>query len=400
MVGAAAAAVCAPCGSGVARAAGAGGGLPTIPATTQQGGCTAASHTVVKQTPWAQALLDPRRAWALTDGAGVTVAVVDTGVDASHGSPLAGRVIDGPSVAGGSSKRPDCVGHGTFVAGLIAAQARNGIGFAGVAPGAKVLAVRATAQDGSTSAAGLASGIGAAVRGGAKVVVVSAAVSAPSAKLAAAVKNAAAHDAVVVAPATLETAGATGPAYPGAYPGVVSVAAIGPNGAAGGAAAGSGLAGAGTVARVDLAAPGESVMSVGPGGGGHFTGSSAAFAAALVGGAAALVRAYDPHLTATQVVTRLETTAYRPSGGAPDPAVGYGTVDLLAAVSQQVPPASAAPRPSAAPVRLPAATRRGSAPAAAFGVAAGAVALIALVAAAAVVIPRGRARGWAGSRTR
>jgi subtilisin family serine protease len=106
-----------------------GGGLPTIPSTTQaSGGCTAPSRAVVKQTPWAQALLDPRPAWALSDGTGVTVAVVDTGVDASHGSPLAGQVVNCPTVAGGSWGRADCVGHGPFVAGLIAARPRNGIG--------------------------------------------------------------------------------------------------------------------------------------------------------------------------------------------------------------------------------------------------------------------------------
>jgi hypothetical protein len=353
---------------------------------------------VIKEMPWAQALLDPRRAWALSDGTGVKVAVVDTGVDASSGSPLAGQVITGPAVAGGSAgsaKKADCVGHGTFVAGLIAARPRGGVGFAGIAPGAKVLAIRATAEDGSTSAADLASGIGAAVRAGAKVVVVSAAVPAPSAKLASAVKNAAAHDVLVVAPATFEAPGGTGPGYPGTYPEVLAVGAIGPAGSPAGPMAQ-------TAARVDLAAPGESVMSVGPGGDGHFTGSSAAFAAAFVGGAAALVRAYDPALTAAQVTGRLEATAYRPSGQVPTPVVGYGTVDPYAAVSQRAPAISPAPagagRPD--PVRLRAAAHTTSPAWAALGVTAGAVALIALLAAAAVIIPRGRARGWraAGSR--
>ncbi|HEV7933085.1 MAG TPA: S8 family serine peptidase [Actinomadura sp.] len=392
----------APYVSGAALAAGTdsagqpgGGGLPTIPSATQPGACTPRSRTVIKEMPWAQALLDPRRAWALSDGTGVKVAVVDTGVDASSGSPLAGQVITGPAVAGGSAKKADCVGHGTFVAGLIAARPRGGVGFAGIAPGAKVLAIRATAEDGSTSAAGLASGIGAAVRGGAKVVVVSAAVPAPGAKLASAVKNAAAHDVLVVAPATFEAPGSTGPGYPGVYPEVLAVGAIGPAGR-------SSAPMAQTAARVDLAAPGESVMSVGPGGDGHFTGSSAAFAAAFVGGTAALVRAYDPALTAAQVKSRLETTAYRPSGQVPAPVVGYGTVDPYAAVSQRASVASPAPagagRPD--PVRLRIVAHTTSPARTALGVTAGAVALIALLGAAAVIIPRGRARGWraAGSR--
>jgi membrane-anchored mycosin MYCP len=108
-------------------------------------------------------------------------------------------------------------------------------------------------------------------------------------------------------------------------------------------------------------------MSVGPGGDGHFTGSSAAFA----GGAAALVRGYDPSLTAAQVRTRLETTAYRPSGRLTDPAVGYGTVDPLAAVSQRAsavsPPGSAPP----VPVHVHAVTHSRSPVGTALGVAAG-----------------------------
>jgi len=86
--------------------------------------------------PWPQQQMAPERAWELTRGDGVTVAVVDTGVSADSG-PLTGAVRDGVDVAPGSNggdADDDCIGYGTFVAGLIAARPREGVGFAGVAP--------------------------------------------------------------------------------------------------------------------------------------------------------------------------------------------------------------------------------------------------------------------------
>ncbi|MFF3074220.1 S8 family serine peptidase [Kitasatospora sp. NPDC057904] len=97
---------------------------------------------------------------------------------------------------------------------------------------------------------------------------------------------------------------------------------------------------------MDLAAPGEGVTGTGPGGG-LFTASGPGCATAYVAGTAALVPALRPDLTPEQLVRRLETTAYRPGTRLPDAAVGYGTVDPVAAVTASWP--AAAHQTAAAP---------------------------------------------------
>ncbi|MFJ3673620.1 S8 family serine peptidase [Streptomyces sp. NPDC090106] len=144
--------------------------------------------------PWEQRSLQLTRVRSAGTGAGVTVAVVDTGVSAAAPA-LAGRV----TVSGGAGA--DCVGHGTFVAGLVAAAPVAGVSFAGVAPGVRILAVRGTDGRGAATVATVARGIRAAVDGGAGVVVVSPALTEDSAGLRAAVGYAARHDTLIVAAA-------------------------------------------------------------------------------------------------------------------------------------------------------------------------------------------------------
>ncbi|HTN24371.1 MAG TPA: S8 family serine peptidase [Solirubrobacteraceae bacterium] len=103
------------------------------------------------------------------DGAGAIVAVVDSGVDATH-PDLAGRVIAGPDLVDGDGDPSDPTGHGTHVAGLIAAGYGNGVGGAGVAPGARILAVRVLDRDNRGTAANVAAGVDAAVHRGAHVI--------------------------------------------------------------------------------------------------------------------------------------------------------------------------------------------------------------------------------------
>ncbi|MFE6894440.1 S8 family serine peptidase [Streptomyces sp. NPDC057694] len=254
------------------------------------------------QIPWAQRLLGLRRAGLFTEGEGVTVGVVDTGV-ATRAPALSGRVT---AQAGAGN---DCVGHGTFVAGLIAAAPRSGVGFAGVAPGARIFAARGTDAAGTPDAATVARGIRAAVDAKCQVVAVSAALTRNTSALASAVRYAAAHDVLLVAPAVPDTAStASDPSpspkssWPAAVPGVLSVVDFGIDG--------NRPTGALQPARADLAAPGDQVSGVGPAGKGHFVGSGASLAAAYTAGAAALVRAYHPELSAAQTADRLRGTAY------------------------------------------------------------------------------------------
>ncbi|QJY46503.1 type VII secretion-associated serine protease mycosin [Pseudonocardia broussonetiae] len=287
----------------------------------------------------------------LATGAGVLVAVIDTGV-APH-PRLAGRLRGGGDFltgGGPGAGLDDCDGHGTAVAGLIAAAPSPGDEVVGVAPGATLLSVRQAGPsfsvpgpDGRERPAGdlatLAEAVVLAVRSGADVVNVSEAVCLPperaaagGARLQAALRLAVDADVVVVAAAGNAGVGGCGDepgqvSLPGWYDEVVAVGSTGPDDAAAGF----------TVAGrwVDLAAPGTGARSLAVGGGltaDPLAGSSSS--AALVSGLAALVREHFPELTAAQVVDRIRATARRPAGGRDD-ALGAGAVDPVAALTAE-----------------------------------------------------------------
>lgn len=130
----------------------------------------------------ASAATDPLRSaqWALdaihldatspaATGAGALVAVIDSGVDAAH-PDLAGRVVAGPDVIDNDGDSSDPTGHGTHIAGIIAAAAGNGLGGAGIAPAARILAIRVLDLDDNGTAANVAAGIDAAVGAGADII--------------------------------------------------------------------------------------------------------------------------------------------------------------------------------------------------------------------------------------
>ncbi|WP_431676430.1 S8 family serine peptidase [Kitasatospora sp. KL5] len=412
------AALAAPGGpSAAASPGGAGtGALPPIAQTTgaaRQEGCVKPSGSTTDRTPWAQIFLRPEAAWPLSRGAGVTVAVVGSGVDGSSGA-LDGRLVPGPRLQGTGGSDRDCVGHGTFLAGLIAARQRDGTGFAGIAPAARILAVAVTDDTGTTTAALLAAGIRAAVDGGAAVVAVAVPVAAGSTELAAAVRYAADRGVLVVAPAAAD--GDTGTAaaaevFPAAYPEVLAVSGIGPGGSAsndsasnGGASNGTARQGGSGAARIDLVAPGTAMTSIGPGGPGHFTGSGPSFATAVVAGTAALVLGRRPDLTRARLLDRLKATAYRPGTTLPDPVLGWGTVDPVAAVGVELPeetvhggPGGAAGRTAPGVAPLPP-TVPDPAGRQAVLLAGGVLAATALVGGAVLVLARGRRRGWRPGR--
>ncbi|KPI17102.1 peptidase S8 and S53 subtilisin kexin sedolisin [Actinobacteria bacterium OK006] len=277
--------------------------LPVVPDRLDvASGCTKGSHTVMKAVPWAQQQLGLGRLAQFTEGSGVTVGVVDTGVSASA------PALDG-RVAGTHDALQDCVGHGTFVAGIVAAAPRAGSGFSGVAPAARIFATRGTDATGTARADLVAQGIRAAVNGGAEVVEVSAALTRTTPALTSAVHYAQQHDVLVVAPAVPDTqdtsANGTAPPqrfWPAAENGVLAVVDVDIDGHRPDAAL--------VPARADLAAPGQGVTGLGPSGAGHYLASGASVAAGFVAGAAALVRAYQPELTAQQVAARLEATSY------------------------------------------------------------------------------------------
>lgn len=381
-------------------------------ATTADGApaCVAPSTARVTQLPWAQAYLDPEGVWQLAEGAGVTVAVLGSGVEDGSGM-LTGRLTLGPQeMPGAGGTGGDCVGQGTFAAGLIAARPQPGSGFAGIAPAAHVLAVGVTDATGATDADALAAGIRAAADAGARVIDVTATASSTDPALDDAVAYAIGHGSLIVAPYLADGQSTPAPAYPAALPGVLSVADLAPGGAlpadaqsaspqqpgATGATAGSSSSGGAQASGVDLVAPGDDVVGLGPGGTGLFAAGGPSYAAAFVAGTAALVLSYRPQLTEAQLLYRLEETAYHPGTKLPDPDYGYGTVDPVNAVTQELPQEdpSFAPRAPQQPretlVMPPPATSR--APREALAVAAGSAFVILVVSLGAAARRRARSR--------
>jgi membrane-anchored mycosin MYCP len=229
----------------------------------------------------------------------------------------------------GGPANDDCVGHGTFVAGIIAARPVDGIGFAGVAPDATILPVRQTTSGVAGTADGMATAIRWAVDQRARVVNVSAAATFTSPALQEAVDYATRHDVLIVAAASNDAERGNPKTYPAAYPQVVGVGAVAPDGSRSAFSEVGGF--------VSVAAPGSDVLSVGPRGRGHLVGNGTSFAAPFVAGVAALVRAYHPRLTAAQVKHRLEATADHPASALPDRQVGWGVVNPYAAVTAVLP---------------------------------------------------------------
>ena len=316
---------------------------PAAPALAAE--CLPPAQTPYPAVPWAQEQLAPQRAWALSRGEGVVVAVVDTGVSASAPA-LAGRVLPGRDIRPiGGAANTDCAGHGTFVASLIAAGAMAGTGFSGVAPGAVILPVRVAETFDDQHPDVLALGIEAAIDDGATIIVVVPSAPFGSTALANAIARAERENRVVIAASTTHRTG--GEAHPAAYASVLSVAGIKHDGSP---LSFLGLDGTGRIP--DLAGPATDLVGVAPAGAGNLVGSARCFATGFVAGAAALVRGYLPGLTAAQVRERLVGTA-DPAPPSARPALGRGMVDPLAAVTTVDPPA---PDESGPPVIAPAPT--------------------------------------------
>jgi membrane-anchored mycosin MYCP len=313
-------------------------------------------------------LSDLPRIWQLTRGAGQRVAVIDTGVARHRRLP---DVVSGGDYVSTGDGTQDCDAHGTLVAGIIsAAPDSKADAFGGVAPEATLISIRqssakfAPASDRSSTGVGdvetMAKAIRTAADLGASVINISSVACVPvtsalddralGAALAYAVDV---KNAVIVAAAgntdgagrcppqrsdtTWETVTVVvSPAWYDDY--VLTVGSVNAEG----------RPSAFTLAGpwVDVAATGEAVTSLG-----SEPVSGTSYAAPVVSGLAALIRARFPALTARQVMQRIESTAHHPPAGW-DPVVGNGTIDALAAVSTDAGPPANTSKPAPAPLPI------------------------------------------------
>lgn len=262
--------------------------------------------------PWGVARVGAPDAWPRTRGEGATVAVIDTGIDAGH-PDLAGQVAGGVNIL--DPQNPDAwtddQGHGTHVSGTIAAKGGPG-GLAGVAPGAKLYAVKVLDKDGNGSYSDVIAGIEWAMDHGVKIANMSLGASQDSEPLHRAVQAALAAGMTIVAAAG-NTGGAV--AYPGAYPETI---AVGASDASDRAASFSSRG-----KEVSFIAPGVDILSA-KRGGGYATLSGTSMASPHVSGLAALAFASGA-TTPAELRAALEAAA-RPLAGLGPEVEGRGMV--------------------------------------------------------------------------
>ncbi|MCA2219323.1 type VII secretion-associated serine protease mycosin [Jidongwangia harbinensis] len=288
----------------------------------------------VREDQWHLSELRVNEANRLSTGQGVVVAVVDSGVD-SH-PDLHRNLLNGGSVLPSrlDTGRGDPNGHGTVMASLIAAHGRsNESGVAGIAPAAKILPVRDSDAEGRGNSIRSAEAIEWATTHGAKIINFSKAVS-PSLALQAAIKSTQASDVLVIAASGNKGQDVVA-AYPAEMPGVLSVGAAGRNRKA------APFTKPGR--NVQICAPGVDIEGAKPGGK-YSIGSGTSQATAIVSGAAALVRAKFPTLTAQQVIARLTSTATDIGKPGRDNQCGYGLLNIVAALT-----APTTPQPATSP---------------------------------------------------
>lgn len=279
-------------------------------------------------------------AWDVTTGAtGVTVAILDSGVDLNH-PDLAAKTVAGWDFVNGDSQAWDDNGHGTFVAGIAAAASNNSRGVVGASWGARIMPIKVLARGGGGTDDRIASGIRWAVDHGAKVVNLSLGGPGDNPVLAQAVAYAASKNALVVASAGNE--GSVGaPSYPAAYPAAVAVSATDRSGGF--------VWWSNSGWWVDVTAPGMAMTSTCMGDGTADTyctgGSGTSFSAPLVAGVAALIRGKYTSWSQATVAAKLRTSARDMGPRGIDPYYGWGIVDAFAAVG------GAKQAPSAVPPR-------------------------------------------------
>ncbi|WP_395759570.1 type VII secretion-associated serine protease mycosin [Streptomyces althioticus] len=300
---------------------------------------TTAHADTIRDRQWALDALHTDQVWPTTRGAGVTVAVLDTGVEADH-PDLDGNVLQGKDLVGFGAREGDeaWARHGTAMAGIIAGHGHgpgNGDGVLGVAPEAKILPVRVILEDKdparakarSTRGNALAEGIRWAADHGADVINLSlgddSASAHPEEGEDEAIQYALRKGVVVVASAGNGGEKGDRISYPAAYPGVIAATAVDRYGTRAPFSTRRWYA--------TVSAPGVDVIIADPDHK-YYEGWGTSAAAAFVSGAVALVKAAHPDLTPAQIKRLLEDTARNAPAAGRDDSRGFGFIDPAAAI--------------------------------------------------------------------
>jgi len=322
-------------------------GMAALAAVPALGAAAAPADGIRASQQWVLDMLDAEAAWSVARGAGVTVAVIDSGVN-PYVSNLSGSVITGPDYTGVSTSPSSTEWgvHGTWMASLIAGHGRAGgfSGIIGVAPAARILSIRAIPDRAdphygkyerereTVIQQSLADGIRYAVTHGAKVISMSIGYSSPSGTVRAELQDAYDHGVVVIAsagnsggPGSSRRHAIAPESFPANYPGVISVGAVSSSAEVASFSSDN--------LSVQVAAPGVSVPAQGRDGQ-YWSVSGTSPACALVAGVAALIKSRYPGLAPDLVASAMTSTAtHRPAGGY-DSQVGFGIVDAAAALTR------------------------------------------------------------------
>ncbi|MEU6355634.1 type VII secretion-associated serine protease mycosin [Streptomyces sp. NPDC047072] len=300
---------------------------------------TAAHADAIRAQQWALDAMHVQEVWQSTKGKGVTVAVLDTGVDSYH-PDLVGNILPGKDMVGFGASRGDeaWAVHGTSMAGIIAGHGHgvgNADGVMGIAPEAKILPVRVILEDKDPARAkarntrgnALAEGIRWAADHGADVINLSlgddSASAHPEAGEDDAIQYALKKNVVVVASAGNGGKEGDHISYPAAYPGVIVATAVDKYGVRAPFSTRRWYA--------TVAAPGHDVVIAEPDNR-YYQGWGTSAASACVSAAVALLKAAHPGLTPAQIKRLLEDTARNPPAGGRDDSRGFGFIDPAAAL--------------------------------------------------------------------
>jgi hypothetical protein len=261
-------------------------------------------------------------AWSVTTGSSAVVAaVIDSGVDGTH-PDLSGKLVAGWNFVGNNANTSDVLGHGTAVAGTLAAASNNGIGVAGVSWNTLIMPLVVVDSSDFASYSNMAAAIQYAVDHGAKIINLSLGGPGSSSTLQNAVNYAWGKGATIFAAAMNNSNSA--PQYPAACTNVVAVSATDNT---------DSLAGFSDYGNwITLAAPGTNILTTVQGGGyGYWMGTS--FSSPIAAGVATLVLAVNPAMTNSSLVTLLERNTDDLGTAGYDTSFGWGRVNAYKAVT-------------------------------------------------------------------